>query len=109
MTLAWAMNVGLTGAANRSGGLLPPQPLPMVGDAPQAGAPGPPAGDDAPPPRRFREASEVLNITVEGPAGSYDVRCVTTTERGPFDTVTVRADQLMDVFHRLCSPQPGAS
>jgi hypothetical protein len=82
----------------------------MAGGAPQAGAAGPSVGDDAPGPRRSREAVEALNITVEGPGGSYDVRCVTTTERrGPFDTVTVRPDQLMDVFHRLCLLQPGES
>jgi hypothetical protein len=109
MTLACAMNVGLTGAANSSGGLLPPQPLPTAGDAPQAGVAGLSVGNDAPSPRGFREASAVLTITVEGPAGSFDVRCVATTERGTFDTVTVRPDQLMDVFHHLCSPQPGGS
>ena len=108
-TLAWAMNAGLTGGANGSGRLSPSQSLPLAGDALWTGAVGDLIGDEAPTPRRFRAASKVLTITVEGPAGSHDVRCVTTTERASFDAVAVPVDQLMDVVQQLCLPQPGAS
>ncbi len=66
-------------------------------------------GDDVLTLGGVREVSKVLRITVEGLAGSHHVYCATTTERAPFETVSVQPDQLMDVFHQLCSPQPGAS
>jgi hypothetical protein len=112
---AWAMDVGLTGGAHGAGDLSRPQARPpvgdalLVGDARRAGAVGDLVGDDALTLRRFQEASKVLKITVEGLDGPIDVYCATTTERAPVDAVSVQADQLMDVFHELCSPQPSAS
>jgi hypothetical protein len=51
----------------------------------------------------------VLTITVEGPNGSVDVFCATTTDRAPFDRLQVSPEQVMDAFHRWCSPVPDYS
>ena len=107
--LAWAMNVGVTDGAHAPAGLSSPQSLPLVADAPPAVVDDVLGVDEALAPRKFRTASKVLTITVEGPNGPYAVRCVTTTERALFDAVSVRTDQLMDLFHELCSPQPSSS
>jgi hypothetical protein len=101
-TVAWAMTVGVTGGAHGADVLSSPQSGPLVEDATLV-------VDYAFAPPRFRAASKVLTITVEGPGGSYDLPCVTTTERTSFDTLTVPVDQLMDLFRELCSPEPGAS
>jgi hypothetical protein len=53
--------------------------------------------------RRFQEAPMVLTITVDGPSGSIDMYCATTTDRAPFVQVRVAPADLMDVFHKLCS------
>jgi hypothetical protein len=109
------MDVGLTGGAHGAGGLFPSQAPPpvedalLVGDARPAGAGGDLVGDDALALRRFQEASKVLKITVEELDEPLAVYCATTSERAPVDAVSVPADQLIDAFHELCSPQPSAS
>jgi hypothetical protein len=109
-TLAWAMTVALTSGAHGPDGLPPSQqPLLLAGDAPRAVVVDTLFGDDALTPSKFRAASKVLTITVEGPGGSYDVRCVTTAERAAVNAAHVRPDQLMDLFDQLCSPQPSSS
>jgi hypothetical protein len=46
----------------------------------------------------------MLRITVDGPNASVDVLCATTTDRAPFERLHVRPEQVMDAFHRWCSP-----
>jgi hypothetical protein len=47
---------------------------------------------------------EVLTITVDGPNATVNVPCATTTDRAPFEHLHVRPEQVMDAFHRWCSP-----
>jgi hypothetical protein len=59
--------------------------------------------DDTGPTARLRSRVPiVLTITVDGPAGSADVYCATTSDRAPFDRVHVRPDEVMDAYHRWC-------
>jgi hypothetical protein len=51
----------------------------------------------------------VLTITVDGPKASVDIYCATTTDRAPFDHLQVSPEQVMDAFHRWCSPGPDYS
>ena len=70
-----------------------PAELPIVASAP----------DDLVPAARGRSRVPlVLIITVDGPAGSVDVYCATTSDRAPFDRVHVRPDEVEDAFHRWC-------
>jgi hypothetical protein len=107
-TLAWAMHVGVTDDEPTSYG----DPLStqlLVRDTPPEVVFGSPIEDGQLAPRSFPQTSRVLTITVDGPGGSHDVYCATTPDRAPFDAVSVRPDQTMDVFRQLCSPQPSAS
>jgi hypothetical protein len=107
-TLAWAMTAGVTAGAHVPEGLSSPQTFPLVGQSPPAAVDDTLVGDDPFTAPSFRAASKVVTIAVEGPGGSYDLPCVTTTEHAPSDTVSVRSDQLMDLFRELCSPQPSS-
>ena len=46
----------------------------------------------------------VLTIIVEGPDDAIGVPCATTTDRASFDRLRVTPEQVMDAFHRWCSP-----
>ena len=46
----------------------------------------------------------VLTITVNGPAGTFDVYCATTTDRAPFDRLLASPDDAVDSYHRWCAP-----
>jgi hypothetical protein len=46
----------------------------------------------------------MLTITVDGPNASVNVLCATTTDRAPFERLHVHPEQVMDAFHRWCSP-----
>jgi hypothetical protein len=105
---AWAMNVGLTDGVPGPG-RFPPQSPPLVGDAPPARPVGDLVGDDALTLRRFHGTSKVLTINVDGPGGPQKVYCDTTTDRTPFDAVSVRPEQVIGLFRQLCPPPPSAS
>jgi hypothetical protein len=51
-------------------------------------------------------SNKVLTITVDGPNASVDVFCGTTTDRVTTDHVRATPENIMDVFHQLCSPAP---
>jgi hypothetical protein len=104
VSLAWAMTVGVTSDAQGVGGPESSQPLPSTGRALDADVDTFPSDDSWLALRRVQGTQKVVTITAVGPAGSVDVYCDTTSELTAFDTVSVRADQLMDLFHQLCSP-----
>ena len=66
----------------------------------------PPGSDLAEPLDRPVLAGEaaVLTITVDGLDESVDVLCATTTDRAPFERLHVGPEQVLDAFHRWCSP-----